>query len=155
MECSQPGALREEDFLAYLAGESVRPVVEQHLATCRYCAARLESYRRIELTLTSTLYRWDCPPSHVLGEYQLGLLSGDVATAVRLHVGMCVHCAAELETLSAFLANDPLLVGHTSAEQLAANAPTLDTAAPANHHHSGARQTLEHLRERAAASARR
>src|SRR5690348_15054930 len=75
MECSKQGAIRDEELLAYLAGEKVRPFVVQHLAECQRCAAQLAAYQRIELTLTSKLYRWDCPPSQVLGEYYLGLLS--------------------------------------------------------------------------------
>src|SRR5438067_4055125 len=79
MECSEPGTIRDEELLAYLAGERVRPVVQQHLLRCQRCSSLLANYRRMELSLTSKLYRWDCPPNQVLGEYQLGLLSNDVA----------------------------------------------------------------------------
>jgi len=34
MECSKPGAIRDEELLAYLAWEKVRPFVVQHLAEC-------------------------------------------------------------------------------------------------------------------------
>ena len=71
MECSEPGAIRDEELLAYLAGEKVRPKVEQHLARCQRCTAQLAAFERLELALTSKLYRFDCPPSQVLGEYQL------------------------------------------------------------------------------------
>jgi anti-sigma factor RsiW len=145
MECSQPGAVREEELLAYLAGEQVRPVVAQHLATCQYCASRLESYRRLELTLTSTLYRWDCPPSQVLGEYQLGLLSAEMGTAVRMHLGMCVHCAAELATLNEFLSSEPVLVENMARQPAARNHQPVQ----------GAKQLLDQARERATAGARR
>ena len=95
MECSKPGAIRDEELLAYLAGEKVRPFVVQHLAECQRCAAQLAAYKRIELTLTSKLYRWDCPPSQVLGEYHLGLLSKELTAAVKNHLGLCPLCAAE------------------------------------------------------------
>src|SRR5438270_14060409 len=109
MECSEPGAIRDEELLAYLTGEQVRPGVRQHLTHCQYCSARLAEYRRMEQSLTSKLYRWDCPPTQILGEYQLGLLSNEMVAAVRLHLGVCIHCAAEVTTLSEFLASDPVL----------------------------------------------
>ncbi|HYU71749.1 MAG TPA: hypothetical protein VEL31_03625, partial [Ktedonobacteraceae bacterium] len=61
MECIEPGAIRDEELLAYLAGERVRPVVAQHLTKCQHCSSQLANYRQIELMLTGKLYRWDCP----------------------------------------------------------------------------------------------
>jgi hypothetical protein len=110
MECSEPGLVRDEELLAYLAGERVRPVVQQHLARCPRCSVRLADYHRLELSLLSKLYRWDCPPAQVLGEYQLGLLDTETALAVRLHLQTCVSCAAELKALNEFLAGDPMPV---------------------------------------------
>jgi anti-sigma factor RsiW len=109
MECSQRGAISEEELLAYLAGEDVRPAVLEHLASCPACTAQVEVYRRLELTLMRSLYRWDCPPAQVLGEYHLGLLSNEMAVAVRFHLGTCMRCAGELALLSEFLAVDPVL----------------------------------------------
>src|SRR5215831_20991480 len=102
MECSEPGNIRDEELLAYLAGEIVRPDVQRHLAQCQRCASQLATYRRMELSLTSKLYRWDCPLNQVLGEYQLGLLSNEIATAVKMHLGSCVLCAAEMAMLEQF-----------------------------------------------------
>jgi hypothetical protein len=110
MECSDPGLIRAEELLAYLAGERVRPVVEQHLAQCPYCSARLADFRHLELSFLSKLYRWDCPPAQVLGEYQLGLLDPATAQAIRFHLHTCVSCVAELSGLGGFLAGDPFLV---------------------------------------------
>ena len=110
MECSEPGIIRDEELLAYLSGEQVRPVVQQHLSRCPRCSSLLADYRRIELSLTSKLYRWDCPPNQILGEYQLGLLHTDLATNVKVHLSTCVLCAAEVAALAEFLADDPLLV---------------------------------------------
>jgi hypothetical protein len=121
MECSEPGTIRDEELLAYLAGEKVRPVVQQHLSQCRRCSSLLADYRRIELSLTSKLYRWDCPPNRVLGEYQLGLLSNDLAMAVKIHLSTCVLCAAEVATLTEFLADDPMLAGHVSVHPFSLN----------------------------------
>ena len=116
MECSEPGTIRDEELLAYLAGERVLPRVQQHLARCQGCSAKLADFRQMELSLTRKLYRWDCPPNQVLGEYQLGLLNNEHATAVQLHLSSCVLCAVEIATLSHFLANDPMLVERVSVQ---------------------------------------
>src|SRR5437763_282890 len=147
MECSQPGAIRDEELLAYLAGEKVRPFVVQHLAECQRCTAQLAGYRRIELALTSKLYRWDCPPNQVLGEYQLGLLSNDLAAAVKNHLSSCVLCAAEVATLTQFLANDPMLVKRVSVQ----------TSSQNNHNHvpQEAKRLVNHLRDRSGTQVRR
>ena len=110
MECSEPGTIRDEELLAYLAGDVVRPVVQQHLSRCQSCSAKLEDFRRVERSLTRKLYRLDCPSNQVLGEYQLGMLSNEQASSVKLHLSTCVLCSVEVATLSQFLANDPMLV---------------------------------------------
>jgi hypothetical protein len=109
MECSEPGAIRDEELVAYLAGETVRPVVVEHLAHCQRCSLQLATYRRVELELLSKLYRWDCPPSQVLGEYQMGMLQQGQGGAVKNHLRACVLCTAEVATLTEFLLNDPML----------------------------------------------
>jgi hypothetical protein len=124
MECSEPGTIRDEELLAYLAGERVRPVVQQHLLRCQRCASQLAVYRRMEHSLTSKLYRWDCPPNQVLGEYQLGLLKNELAAAVKAHLSRCVLCTAEVATLTQFLADDPMLVERISVQP----------SSPNNHH---------------------
>ncbi len=110
MECSEPGTIRDEELLAYLAGDRVRPVVQQHLTHCQSCSAKLADFRHVEQSLTRKLYRLDCPSNHVLGEYQLGLLSNEQASSVKFHLSTCVLCSVEIATLSQFLANDPMLV---------------------------------------------
>ena len=152
MECNTPGAIREEELLAYLAGEKVRPFVAEHVATCQYCAQQLATYRRIELTLTSKLYRWDCPPSRVLGDYQLGMLSKELTAAVKNHLGMCVLCAAEVATLTDFLADDPMLAEPITVPRVAAQ-----NASPNNNHRSaqGVKDIVDRLREQSGVAARR
>jgi hypothetical protein len=110
MECREPGAIRDEELFAYLAGERVRPEVKQHLATCPSCAAQAALYRRMDRVLTSTLYRWNCPPSQVLGDYQFGFLEPRQAADVRSHVSTCAACTSEIASLNTFLENDPLFV---------------------------------------------
>ena len=110
MECSNPGAIRDEELFAYLEGESVRPAVLRHLATCQYCSSQAKTYQRLELKLIKNLYRWDCPPNQVLGDYQFGLLSPQQSVEVGSHLSACVLCKSEVAQLTEFLANDPMLV---------------------------------------------
>lgn len=138
MECSEPGTIRDEELLAYLAGEIVRPVVQQHLARCQSCSAKLAEYRRVERSLTRKFYRCDCPPNQLLGEYQLGLLNFESTAAVKLHVSSCVHCSGEIATLSQFLAHDPMLVERVSVQP----------SSLSNHRTSqSARSYIGHLRD--------
>lgn len=123
MECSEPGTLRDEDLIAYLDGASVRPLVSAHLAHCPRCSQQLSRYRQLEQQLTGRLYRWDCPPNQVLGEYHLGMLASEEAACVKQHLSSCVLCAAELATFSSFLDNDPILQRPLSSVQDTAPAP--------------------------------
>ena len=152
MECTKPGAIRDEELLAYLAGENVRPFVVQHLAECQHCSSQMAAYQRVELALTSKLYRWDCPPSQVLGEYQLGLLSKELTAAVKNHLAMCVLCATEVATLTEFLAHDPLLT-----ERAPVPSVSVQTSSPHNNHRSGqgAKGVLDRLGDRSRAGVRR
>jgi hypothetical protein len=103
MECSQPGAIREEEFIAFTEGESVRPAVVEHLAHCSKCSSQVALYQRLERELTRKLYRWDCPSSQTLGEYQLGLLDREHAAVIQEHLRACVLCSTELVALIDFL----------------------------------------------------
>ena len=152
MECTKPGAIRDEELLAYLAGENVRPFVVQHLAECQHCSSQMAAYQRVELALTSKLYRWDCPPSQVLGEYQLGLLNKELTAAVKNHLAMCVLCTAEVATLTEFLAHDPLLT-----ERAPVPSASVQTSSPHNNHRSGqgTKGVLDRLGERSRAGVRR
>jgi len=152
MECTKPGAIRDEELLAYLAGENVRPFVVQHLAECQHCSSQMAAYQRVELALTSKLYRWDCPPSQVLGEYQLGLLSKELTAAVKNHLAMCVLCATEVATLTEFLAHDPLLT-----ERAPVPSASVQTSSPHNNHRSGqgTKGVLDRLGDRSRAGVRR
>ncbi len=121
MECSEPGTIRDEELLAYLAGDIVRPTVQQHLAQCQSCSAKLANFRRVERSLTLKLYRWNCPPNQELGEYWLGLLDTERAMAVKMHLSSCILCSAEVATLSQFLAHDPMLVERVSVQPSLSN----------------------------------
>jgi len=151
MECNAPGAIRDEELLAYLAGETVRSFVTEHLAHCQRCTAQLASYQELENLLTSKLYRWDCPPGEVLGEYQLGMLSKEMTAAVRHHLGICVLCASEVAALDGFLANDPMLE-----ERAAPVRVTISSLARQNNHATpGFKQAIDRLREQSGTGLRR
>lgn len=154
MECLEPGAIHDEELFAYLAGEKVRRLVGQHLATCQYCANRLAEYRRLELTLSSKLFRWDCPPTQVLGEYELGMLSKELTAAVKNHLSMCVQCAAEVASLTGFLASDPMLA--EPVPQIAVSVPFASPVSSNNHHTvQDVKRVLDNVRERSTTGIRR
>ena len=137
MECSEPGAIRDEELLAYIDGTQVRPAVRAHLARCQRCSAQAATYQRMDRKLIQRLYRWDCPTNQTLGEYQMGLLSSKEATGVQNHLKRCALCAAEVVILANFIANDPLLVEPAAQQQQA--------AAHSHNSHSirGAKQFIE------------
>ncbi len=147
MECSTPGVIRDEELLAFAAGEKVRPAVEAHLASCQHCSTWVAEFRGLERSLIQKLYRWECPPNQILGEYQMGLLNSDKEKAVQSHLKKCVLCAAEVATFIEFMANDPMLVERVAVQPSSQN------------NHVGikqqAKRTLEELRERSATQARR
>lgn len=149
MECSKPGIIRDEEIIAYLAGENVRPIVEQHLDSCERCSSQLATYKKMELTLLKKLYRWDCPPSQMLGEYQLGILSRAATAKVAFHLNTCILCAAEVASLTEFLTNDPMLVESIPVPHISVAARSFQ-----NNHHP-VQRTLEELRDRPLAGARR
>ena len=147
MECSQPGIIRDEELLAYLSGEPVRPVVQRHLSQCLRCSTRLAEYRDLEQSLIQKLYRWDCPPNQILGEFQLGMLGQEGNASIQAHLSQCVLCATEVATLSTFLADDSMTVERAALQVSSQN------------NHGGAKQAvkrlLEDLREQSAEHARR
>lgn len=152
MECSEPGAIRDEELIAYLEGEKVRPAVVEHLARCQKCSSQLVSYHQVERKLTRRLYRWDCPPNQVLGDYLLGMLDGDVALTVQTHLHLCVLCSAELATLTNFLAAEPLVPAYVAASEEAWQAaPQGSRQQPLQE----IKRTLGQAREQAAAGVRR
>ena len=59
--------------MAYGDGEAPASAMA-HVATCSTCTAQVSSYAHIQVELRRTLFRFDCPDAHTLGEYQLDLL---------------------------------------------------------------------------------
>lgn len=105
MTCNSPGAVTTEDFIAYADGEAPARVLE-HLRTCPTCAAQAAQYQQAQRRLRRTLYRFECPTSQTLGEYELGLLPAEERQAIAAHVLECPLCADELRILRHFLVED-------------------------------------------------
>lgn len=105
MECIFPPALTEQELSAALDGEA-GSAVQQHLAQCPYCAGRLEAARRLEQRLKIILYRFDCPPSQQLVDYDAGLIDPASAQRLRQHIATCARCGDELRRLQVFLDDD-------------------------------------------------
>ncbi len=74
-----------------------------HLARCPYCRDRAQQLAGWQDRLTARLYRLTCPASEELGEYHLGLLSPDQASAIRQHLKECPHCTREVFQLESYL----------------------------------------------------
>ncbi len=121
MECSESGAIRDEELFAYIDGVQVRPAVLAHLTHCQRCLSQLATYQRMDRKLIQRLYRWDCPTNQVLGEYHLGLLSSEQTAEVQGHLKGCVLCAAEVAMLTNFMENDPMLFPAASIPQQGAS----------------------------------
>jgi len=58
----------------------------------------------LETELRRSLYRFDCPDAHTLGEYELDVLDTADRTRIAAHVLECDECHAELTTLRDYLA---------------------------------------------------
>ena len=79
--------------------------------------------------LTRSLYRFDCPDAHTLGEYALDLVTPDQRTAIASHVTDCDECQTELSTLRAFLAT-PTSMPESLADRARRRLATLFKPAP-------------------------
>jgi anti-sigma factor RsiW len=106
MECSLPPPITEDQISAAIDGFADSNV-QQHIAQCASCAARVRQAQMLEDVLKIRLNRWDCPAPQRLGEYVLGLVSGRTEERnIRLHLEECASCKAEVEDLNGFLVSD-------------------------------------------------
>jgi hypothetical protein len=71
--------------------------------TMQSAAADRPDDNQLQARLHRSLYRFDCPPPHTLGEYELDLLPPAGRGQVAAHVVDCVECRGELTTLRSFL----------------------------------------------------
>lgn len=102
MTCSLPPPLTEDQLSALIDGDADAETLA-HAAQCTFCAARLEAARHLEARLGQVLFRADCPPPETIGEYFLDLLPAAQHATIGKHLQKCVHCQAELATLTGFL----------------------------------------------------
>jgi anti-sigma factor RsiW len=107
MECLEPGMVKPEDHVAYVAGEADDRTVA-HVAACSACAAQAAAYAETDQILQSSLFRVDCPPAQTLGELVLQMLDPEEAFVVRSHLALCPYCRDEFSTLDNALHDDPL-----------------------------------------------
>lgn len=110
MECSLPPPITEDQISAAIDGFADANV-QQHIAQCASCAARVTQAQMLEDVLKVKLNRWDCPTPQRLGEYVMGLVSArTVERTIRLHLEECARCKAEVEDLNVFLVSDNVSV---------------------------------------------
>jgi hypothetical protein len=62
--------------------------------------------------MRETLYRFDCPSAHLLGEYQLDVIEPEQRMQVAAHLTQCDDCRIELQGLRTFL-DTPLRMPET------------------------------------------
>jgi hypothetical protein len=117
-----------EELMAYRDGEAPAHVVE-HVDKCSTCAERAGGYAISQGELRRSLYRFDCPEAHALGEYELGVLDPVQRTLVAAHANECDDCRTELQTLRRFLA-EPVQMPVPLLERARRMVATLFTPAP-------------------------
>ena len=105
MGCSFPPPLTDDQITDALDGAADQEV-QDHLAVCAHCSARLVQARRAERVLHTNLRRLDCPTPRQLGDYELKLVSKTDERAIARHLRTCVRCTDELEELRAYLVVD-------------------------------------------------
>jgi hypothetical protein len=105
----------------------------------------------MEHKLIRKLYRFDCPPSLVLGEYQLGLLDGSTVALVKSHLSRCELCSAEVASLTTFLAQGSLPFERPAVEEQSTAVSYNDRRQPA----LAARRVWERIQDQAQDGVRR
>lgn len=105
MHPSHPGENRD-DLIAYVDGEA-DPATAEEIRGNPAWAAEAVDYATLQGQLQQRLYRFDCPSSMTLGDYELGLLAPEERTQVAAHATECPRCMTELRTLRVFLADEP------------------------------------------------
>ncbi len=87
----------------------------------------------VERELRRTLYRFDCPDAHTLGEYHLDLLEEQDRVQVAGHAAECDECRTELQTLRSFLAS-PIGAPESMVDRARRVVATLFVPAPGRAH---------------------
>jgi hypothetical protein len=109
--CVSPPELSDGQLLAYLDHPEANQEIGLHLTSCSFCRQKAESVERFQKTLTTQLYRVDCPSSLELGEYHLHMLPASQMLVISQHVRECPHCASEVAELESFLGEQTATAG--------------------------------------------
>jgi hypothetical protein len=133
-----------EQLIAFTDGEA-GPDVEGHVEGCGVCAGEVDSLTAVQAALRQTLYRFDCPAPHALGEYELDVVSPDQRVRIATHAAECDECALELRSMREFLAAE-VSVPETIISQLRRVVATL-LMPPARLGLAGVRGTDSELRQ--------
>lgn len=104
MVCVSPPQPDDTRIWSYLDGEADLDI-RAHIEQCPHCRQRALQLAALQERLLVGLYRAVCPTPDELGEYHLGVLPTDQASAVTRHLAECSHCAREIAQLQAFLAD--------------------------------------------------
>jgi hypothetical protein len=62
--------------------------------------------KEFEKKLKSRLFRFDCPVSYDLGDYEMGLISDEKKKTIEAHLEGCPLCRKELRSLRRFIEHD-------------------------------------------------
>jgi hypothetical protein len=114
--------------MAYGDGEAPASVVA-HVQACSTCTKQVSSYTQMQGELRRSLYRFDCPDAHTLGEYQLDLLEPEDLRRVAAHAVECDACTLELQTLRSYL-GQPTVIAESPLEHARRMVATLFRPAP-------------------------
>jgi hypothetical protein len=102
MTCISTPEPEERLLMAFLDGEA-DPKLTFHLQQCPHCRKRVETLRREQQLLTSSLFRISCPSAAQLGEYHLHLLPPAQMLVISRHLRECPYCNREIDQLKEFL----------------------------------------------------
>lgn len=92
----------DEMLLAYL-DEEVEPETAAQIEASPADRQRAQELYQLQNSLTSRMYRFNCPDPEALGEFHMGMLANSQVRSVERHLEDCPHCARELAELAEFL----------------------------------------------------
>jgi hypothetical protein len=120
MDCLHAMAPNDEELLGFaLDEEALSAPTREHLEQCEICQQRLATYKQVNSSLVSQLYRRLCPSGTQLSLYCAELLPAEERTRVASHVLDCPLCTAEVAETRRFMAM-PLLEPSSVAAPVAA-----------------------------------
>lgn len=135
--CIAAGTVQDWELEAIASGEEM-PGVAAHLEECDDCRAQVAAIVQEQYGLTRVLFRSNCPTPAVLQDYYWDFLPGAERQDVSAHLAWCPHCSTELETITAFLAEEVETTAETVVARLRSGWASL---------HDSIRDALEQTRE--------